>query len=197
MLWIPVAFMSGCLVGGLAGGFIGTAGAKKKIEALQKRLEAAESRSSELLDKFDKQADKALETASAALQRDMEDLKFSAAPPKSSLDEEPVEKVEERDRARKEPFCISEEEYRNELATIDEDNLIYYKRDGVFSDNAGNELEAPEMLIGEEIKNGLINGDFDYEEKIYVHNEQREMNFVIEINDVSHFYNDVDVSDFY
>lgn len=194
MLWIPVAFLSGCLVGGFAGGFIGTAGAKKKIEALEKRLEAAESRSSELIDKYDRRTDEALEKASEALQRDMNDFRFSAKePPKSSISEPTMGDEEAETRP---PFRISEEEYRNELATMDEDNLIFYQRDGVLVDNAGNPVESPETFIGEAVSKGLIDGEFDDEDKIYVHNEKLEQNFVIEINTMTHYEYEYDVSDF-
>lgn len=189
MLWIPVAFISGAIVGGFAGGFIGTNGAKKRIEELEERLKMLEKEKTDLVDKYDHEADKALAEATASLQK-----AFTAEPPVSSLDESEEEKENEEEVPKRGPFLITESEFRNEFATIDDDHLTYYSRDGVLADDGGNEVDNPRSLLGQAYDQ-LVNGEFEDEDTIYIHNEQLEQNFEIEIDFSSSYYRDISAAD--
>ena len=188
MMWVPVAFLSGVLVGGFAGGFIGTNGAKKRISELEEHLRMLEKEKTDLIDKYDKETDKALEAATKSLQE-----AFTAVPPVSSLDS--AEETEEDGPKARPPFLITEEEYRNELASVDDDDLTYYTRAGVLSDDAGNKVDTAKLLIGD-IYDQLIDGDFDDEDTIYIHNEELEKNFAIYI-DSQTYYRDLSAAEFF
>lgn len=191
MLWIPVAFLSGGLVGGFIGGFIGVNGAKKKIEELEKLLEEAKKEKTDLLNKFENQTNKALEEISEKVRTDTVD--FVSRPPVSSIDsvkeETVVEAVQEKVGTRP-PFRISEEAFRHELATVDDDTLIYYTKSGVLADNGGSEMTNPKYYIGD-VFSELIDGVYDDEDKVFVHNEALEQNFEIEIDHSQNYYRDV------